>query len=104
MQSFPCMGPSCLVSVVTIFQVDTLAAASQCVGLLKPNKRDVLSAITDLVVKLWQRVALNALLTANEMSIKGLQWMNHFVSVLCSVSAPLAPHMSNCQLVQVRLL
>jgi hypothetical protein len=85
----------------SIFQVDSLAAASQCVDLLELKKRDMLSAITDRVVTLWQHVALNELLTAEETSVKGLQWMNHFVSALCSVSAPLALHMSNSQLVQV---
>lgn len=92
-----------LISFITIFQVDTLAAASQCVDLLTPNERDM-SAITGHVVTLWQRVALNELLTAEETSVKGFQWMNHFVSVLCSVSAPLTLHMSNSQLIQVCLV
>ncbi|XP_023725992.1 uncharacterized protein C1orf112 homolog isoform X2 [Cryptotermes secundus] len=81
--------------------VDILAAASQCVELLTPNERDMLSAITGHVVTLWQRVALNELLTAEETSVKGFQWINHFVSVLCSLSAPLTLHMSNSQLIQV---
>jgi hypothetical protein len=84
-------------------QVDSLAAALQCVELLNPNERDMLSAITGHVVTLWQGAALNELLTAEETSVKGLQWMNHFVCVLCSVSAPLTLHMSNSQLIQVSL-
>lgn len=92
-----------VISCITIFQVDSLAAASQCVDLLTPNERDMLSAITGHVVTLWQRVALNKLLIAEETSVKGFQWMNHFVSVLCSVSAPLTLHMSNSQLIQVCL-
>jgi hypothetical protein len=87
----------------SIFQVDSLAAASQCVDLLELNKRDMLSAIRDRVVTLWQRVAINELLTAEETSVKGLQWMNNFVSVLCSVSAPLVLHMNNSQLIQVSM-
>lgn len=92
------------ISFITIFQVDTLAAASQCVELLTPNERDMMSAITGHVVTLWQHVALNEHLTCEETSVKGLQWMNHFVSVLCSVSAPLTLHMSNSQLIQVCLI
>jgi hypothetical protein len=81
--------------------VDALAAASQCVELLTPNERDMLAAIAGHVVTLWQHVALKEFLTPEETSVEGLQWMNHFVSVLCSVSAPLTLHMSNYQLIQV---
>jgi len=88
---------------ITIFQVDALAAASQCVEIQNLNQRDVLSTITNHVVTLWQHVALNEVLSADETSVKGSQWMEHFVSVLCSISAPLALHMNNCQLIKVCL-
>ncbi|KDR20530.1 uncharacterized protein C1orf112 homolog [Zootermopsis nevadensis] len=81
--------------------VDTLAAASQCVEMLNPSQRDMLLAVTGHVVTLWQHVVLNETLAAEETSVKGSQWMEHFVCVLCSVSAPLAPHMTNLQLIKV---
>jgi hypothetical protein len=81
--------------------VDALAAASQCVDMLSPSQRDVLLAITSHVVTLWQHVTLNETLTSEETSVKGSQWMERFVSVLCSISAPLACHMNNSQLIKV---
>jgi hypothetical protein len=81
------------------FQVDALAGAPQCIDTLTLNHRDT-SVIASHVVTLWQHVAIEVL-TAEETSVKGSQWMNHFVSVLCSVSAPLTLHMENSQLIKV---
>lgn len=84
--------------------MDALAAASQCVEMLNASQRDLMLAMTSQVVTLWQHVALNETVTAEETSVKGSQWMENFVSVLCSISAALAPHMKNSQLLKVCLL
>lgn len=92
-----------LMSFLVMFQVDALAAASQCVEMLNRSEGDMLLAITSHVVTLWQRVAFHEILTAEETSVKGSQWLEHFVSVLCSVTAPLSLHMNNSQLIKVCL-
>lgn len=79
--------------------MDAFAAASQCIDMLTQSHRDT-SVISSHVVKMWQCVSLKVL-TAEETNVKGSQWMNHFVCVLCSISAPLTLHMDNSQLIKV---
>lgn len=80
--------------------MDAFAAASQCIEMLTLSHTDT-SVISSHVVTIWQCVSLKVL-TAEETNVKGSQWMNHFVSVLCSISAPLTLHMDNSQLIKVR--
>ena len=79
--------------------MDAFAAASQCIEMLTLSHRDT-SVIASHIVTMWQGVSLKVL-TADEANVKGSQWMNHFVSVLCSISAPLTLHMDNSQLIKV---
>ncbi|GFG33844.1 hypothetical protein Cfor_12804 [Coptotermes formosanus] len=79
--------------------VDALAAASQCIQMPTLSHRHT-SVIASHIVTMWQRISLKAV-TAEETSVKGSQWMNHFLSVLCSISAPLTLHMDNSQLIKV---
>ncbi|KAJ4429437.1 hypothetical protein ANN_21606 [Periplaneta americana] len=79
---------------------DALAAAARCAELKALNLKEPLTELTALLTTLWQRVAFGKFLTAEETSVEGCEWLEHFASVLCSVSAPLTELMSNNQLVQ----
>ncbi|XP_069686340.1 FIGNL1-interacting regulator of recombination and mitosis-like [Periplaneta americana] len=80
---------------------DALAAAARCAELKALSLKEPLTELTALLTTLWQRVAFGKFLTAEETSVEGCEWLEHFASVLCSVSAPLTELMSNNQLVQV---
>ncbi|PSN33284.1 hypothetical protein C0J52_20683 [Blattella germanica] len=81
--------------------VDALTNVSQCIECYTPNQGAMISDLATHIVALWQRICLTSFLTREEANIKGSQWINYFITVLCSVTAPLTLHLNNGQLIKV---